>query len=552
MLAYRNAKEIGLNAEYNKIKQPTLEALMRQNLPVTGRNLELPKDTNILSTTSPQSHITYVNPDFIKISGFTEEELLGQPHNIIRHPDMPPAAFEHMWSTLKSGRSWMGLVKNRCKNGDHYWVSAYVTPIAKNGSIVEYQSVRNKPEPEQVLAAEKLYAQLRSGKAARPKWAASFSVKILLLIWGSIISSAMAAGMLTDTSISSLLLATLMSGSLSSVSVLAILSPLGRLVERARNISNNPLSQSIYTGRTDEFGQIEFALRMMQAETGAVLGRIGDASNRLSEHARGLLKDIESSNALTVEQQAETDQIATAVNQMAASIQEVASNAQHAADAAGRADTETASGQHLVAHTSQSITALEGEIRQAAQVIHELEGQSNEISKVLDVIRGIAEQTNLLALNAAIEAARAGEQGRGFAVVADEVRSLAARTQQSTTDIQSMISALQERAQSAVTVMEQSSRQADTSVAHAEEAATALDGIGQRVNEITDMNAQIATAVEQQRAVSEDINRSIINIRDAADTNVQTGQNNLQSAKSVAQLTSALSELAKQFWEKRG
>ncbi|WP_258923156.1 PAS domain-containing protein, partial [Klebsiella pneumoniae] len=104
-----------------------------------------------LSTTSPQSHITYVNPDFIKISGFTEEELLGQPHNIVRHPDMPPAAFEHMWSTLKSGRSWMGLVKNRCKNGDHYWVSAYVTPIAKNGSIVEYQSVRTKPEPEQVL-----------------------------------------------------------------------------------------------------------------------------------------------------------------------------------------------------------------------------------------------------------------------------------------------------------------------------------------------------------------------------------------------------------------
>ena len=552
MLAYRNAKEIGLNAEYNKIKQPTIEALMRQNLPVTGRNLELPKDTNILSTTSPQSHITYVNPDFIKISGFTEEELLGQPHNIVRHPDMPPAAFEHMWSTLKSGRSWMGLVKNRCKNGDHYWVSAYVTPIAKNGSIVEYQSVRTKPEPEQVLAAEKLYAQLRSGKAARPKLAASFSVKILLLIWGSIISSAMAAGMLTDTSISSLLLATLMSGSLSSVSVLAILSPLGRLVERARNISNNPLSQSIYTGRTDEFGQIEFALRMMQAETGAIVGRIGDASNRLSEHTRGLLKDIESSNVLTVEQQAETDQIATAVNQMAASIQEVASNAQHAADAAGRADTETASGQRLVAHTSQSITALEGEIRQAAQVIHELEGQSNEISKVLDVIRGIAEQTNLLALNAAIEAARAGEQGRGFAVVADEVRSLAARTQQSTTDIQSMISALQERAQSAVTVMEQSSRQAHTSVAHAEEAATALDGIGQRVNEITDMNAQIATAVEQQGAVSEDINRSIINIRDAADTNVQTGQNNLQSAKSVAQLTSALSELAKQFWEKRG
>lgn len=529
---------------------------MRQNLPVTGRNLEFPKDANILSTTSPQSHITYVNPDFIKISGFTEEELLGQPHNIVRHPDMPPAAFEHMWSTLKSGRSWMGLVKNRCKNGDHYWVNAYVTPITKNGSVIEYQSVRTKPESEQVLAAEKLYAQLRSGKVSRPKWAASFSVKILLLIWASIISSAVAVSIFTDASVNSLVLATLISGSLisgslSSVSILAILSPLRRLVEKAKNICNNPLSQPLYTGRTDEFGQIEFALRMMQAETGSVVGRIGDASNRLSEHTRELLRDIESSNVLTVEQQAETDQIATAVNQMAASIQEVANNAQHAADAAGRADSETASGQRLVAHTSQSITALEGEIRQAAQVIHELESQSNEISKVLDVIRGIAEQTNLLALNAAIEAARAGEQGRGFAVVADEVRSLAARTQQSTKDIQSMISALQERAQSAVTVMEQSSRQAHTSVAHAEEAATALDGIGLRVNDITDMNAQIATAVEQQGAVSEEINRSINNIRDAADANVQTGQNNLQSVKSVAQLTSALSELAKQFWEKR-
>lgn len=236
---------------------------------------------------------------------------------------------------------------------------------------------------------------------------------------------------------------------------------------------------------------------------------------------------------------------------MAASINEVASNAQHAADAAGSADNETSEGQRLVARTSQTITELESEIQQAAHVIHELEGQSNEISKVLDVIRGIAEQTNLLALNAAIEAARAGEQGRGFAVVADEVRSLAARTQQSTTDIQSMISSLQERARSAVTVMEQSSRQAHASVSCAQDAATALNGIGLRVNEITDMNAQIAAAVEQQGAVSEGINRGISSIRESADANVRTGQNNFHSATSVERLSNALSELARQFWDKR-
>lgn len=524
---------------------------MRKNLPVTGHNIELSRDINILSTTSAQSHITYVNPDFIKISGFTEEELLGQPHNIVRHPDMPSVVFEYMWATLKAGRSWMGLVKNRCKNGDHYWVSAYVTPITKNGAVVEYQSVRTKPEEQHVKAAEEVYAKLRSGKSAHFLPAPSLATKLLLLVWGltalNIVSSYALMAKPTNTSI----ILAIATAAFSSVGIVTFLSPLRKLLARARRISNNPISQALYTGRRDEFGQIEFALRMMQAETGSVIGRIGDASIKISEHTKSLLKDIESSNELTTGQQAETDQIATAVNQMSASIQEVANNAQCAADAAGRADNETQSGQDLVAHTSHSIKALENEITRAAQVIHELEGQSNEISKVLDVIQSIAEQTNLLALNAAIEAARAGEQGRGFAVVADEVRNLAARTQQSTTDIQSMISALQERARSAVSVMEQSSHQAHTSVDRAKEAATALEGIGLRVNEITYMNTQIAAAVEQQSAVSENINRSISNIRDAADINVQTGENNLHSAMSVAQLTNALSELAQQFWEKR-
>lgn len=533
-----------------KINYVVLEGCMRNNLPVTGRNLELPQDANILSTTSPQSHITYVNPDFIRISGFHEDELIGQPHNIVRHPDMPAAAFEHMWSTLKSGKSWMGLVKNRCKNGDHYWVSAYATPITKNGKTVEYQSVRTKPESDHVQAAESLYAAIRAGKYSVKK-SLKLETRVILSVWSGLALGLALASAITTMPLSGLIAAAVLGGGVSAIAIISLLSPLKKLVLKAGDIADNPLSQIIYTGRTDEFGQIEFALRMLQAETGAVVGRIGDASKRLDRYAGDLLQDIESSNTLTTEQQAETDQIATAVNQMAASVQEVASNAQNAADAAGSADDETSSGQRLVANTSQSITELEREIGKAAQVIHELEDQSREISKVLDVIRGIAEQTNLLALNAAIEAARAGEQGRGFAVVADEVRSLAGRTQQSTTDIQSMISTLQDRARSAVTVMEKSSKQAHQSVAHAQDAATALQGIGLRVNEITDMNAQIATAVEQQGAVSEDINRSINSIRDTANANAQTSAVNFERAVSVAELSKALSELAQQFWAKR-
>ncbi len=483
---------------------------MRQNLPVTGRAIELPGNANILSTTRPDSRISYVNPDFIKISGFTEEELIGQPHNIVRHPDMPSAAFEHMWKTLKSGRSWMGMVKNRCKNGDHYWVSAFVTPITRDGHTVEYQSVRTRPERGHVDAAEKLYRTLSSPRTKKQN-SLSVMAKISLLI-GSV--SMLIFGTLMSfmqipvfTAVMAGILMTLVS----ALGIRVLLEPLQGLASRARSIADNPISQVLYTGRHDEFGLIEFAMRMLQAETGAVVGRIADASSQLGSNANALMSDIEKSRHLSIEQQRETEQIATAVNQMTLSIQEVADSAQRASDAADRADAETSSGQRLVTDTSQSITDLEGEIKQASDVIQELEAHSKEITKVLDVIKGVAEQTNLLALNAAIEAARAGEQGRGFAVVADEVRGLAARTQQSTTEIQSMIGMLQERARGAVAVMSQSSLKANVSVSRASEASAALNGISLRVNEITDMNAQIAATVEEQGAVSEDIKEGLNN-----------------------------------------
>jgi aerotaxis receptor len=525
---------------------------MKINLPVTGRNVDVALDANILSTTDLTSAITYANDDFIQISGYTRDELLGTPHHLLRHPDMPAQAFAHMWQTLKRGRSWMGLVKNRCKNGDHYWVSAFVTPVTQNGVAVEYQSVRTRPDARLVAAAERAYAQLRGDQMTR--WQLpEISVQAKITALGSALLG-MVLSIETWLRPESFWIeaAAFVAGSgACALGVRWILRPLVRLTERAKHIADNPLSQTIYTGRGDELGQIEFALQMLEAQVGAVVGRIGDASQQLARHAAQLVDHLQSSHSSSLAQQAETDLVAAAIHQMAASVAQVASHAQQASVAADMAGTETREGHLLVGESRRAVLRLAEELGRATEVIHQLEGHSSEISGVLEVIRSIAEQTNLLALNAAIEAARAGDAGRGFAVVADEVRGLAQRTQQSTNEIQRMISTLQNGARDAVMVMQQSSEHVDNSVEQAQRAARALDGISERVEQITEMSLQIAAAVEQQSAVSEDINRNIVSIRTACEVTVDEGRQSQQNSEDVAGLAGDLRLLAREFWGRR-
>ena len=297
------------------------------------------------------------------------------------------------------------------------------------------------------------------------------------------------------------------------VSTRATLKDLGRMMER---VAGGDMTVSFQARSRDELGELGQSFNESVAKIHDLIERVSQTVGEVERQTLRVESVSAESNQAVAGQRSQIEQVATAMNQMAATAQEVARSAAMAVSSANSVNQETLSGRSLVESQVGSIQRLAGEIDQSVAAINRLASDSASISQVLDVIKGIAEQTNLLALNAAIEAARAGEQGRGFAVVADEVRNLAQKTQQATEEIQSMIQQLQQGTRDVVKVMQDSQERTDDSVRHARQAAEALESITQAVSVINDMNTQIASAAEEQSAVAEDINRNVINIGQVA------------------------------------
>ncbi len=487
---------------------------MKINLPVTQRENDYPASQVLVSTTDPKGIITYCNKPFIQVSGFSESELMGANHNLVRHPDMPTAAFKDLWVTVQAGKPWRGIVKNRCKSGDHYWVDAYVTPVYEGETLIGYQSVRTKPERIQIDKAERLYARIRERKLEDlprpliPHFGYSTRIATAFTLVGL---GAVGAGWLGNLWIG---LGTLVTGLiLSQISARAITVPIRESVTIAKKIAAGDLTFPIYVSQKNELAEILQAIKMLQSRLATVIGNIQESANGVADSVSQLASASHSTHRLMEQQHQETDMVATAMNEMSATVAEVANNTTAAADAAHRASADAQSGRAIVRESVTGIEQLAEGVSEAADAIGRLGEESENIGKILDVIRSIAGQTNLLALNAAIEAARAGEQGRGFAVVADEVRALAQRTQDATQEIQAMIQRLQDGSRSAVAVMKRGREQAEQSVLSATETDRSLDSITQSVDHINDMNAQIATAAEEQSAVVEEMNRNVESIR---------------------------------------
>lgn len=313
------------------------------------------------------------------------------------------------------------------------------------------------------------------------------------------------------------------------------------------SMSEGDMTTRIYFDGKDEMHTIAITFNFMVEKFEALVQQISSATSQLAAASEEMNTVARNAGNNITKQTRETEQVATAMNQMTSTVQEVAHNAASAAGAANNADNEAKGGKAIVTKTSHAMQELADNVESTAQVIHKLEEDSENIGTVLDVIKGIAEQTNLLALNAAIEAARAGEQGRGFAVVADEVRTLASRTQTSTQEIQGMIEQLQNGARNAVAVMEKGRHAAQSGVGQAKEAAESLEAITRAVTTINEMNAMIASAAEEQTSVAEAMNKNIVNISQLSQDTAGAADQTTAASGELSKLSSALESLVSQF-----
>ena len=496
----------------------------------------------LVSITDTRGVIIYANDIFCKVAGFTQDELHRKNHNIVRHPDMPSAAFKDLWTELKAGNHWQGIVKNRCKDGRYYWVDAYVTPMYENGVLTGYQSVRVKPSDELKQKAAAVYQAINNNKLGMSEQTKSNIKKFTSFVATAFI--------IVSTFVN---LGLLWAGAILAAFVVLFVSLFDELISLPRYIKQQ---QQKYTSicrviYTDEGLQsvLEFRESLYKARIRTVLGRMDDSLSVIAKVVDNLNTAIRDTNDKIDDQNNETTQIATSMNEMSLTITEVSENVVQTADRVDQVYQQCAKSKSLISGSVKQISGLQHNVTLAHGVSEELVKIVTSINAQVVEIQGIADQTNLLALNAAIEAARAGEQGRGFAVVADEVRSLSARTHSVSDGINESVHHVTDKLANVTKLMLSNITTSQECVESGRSAHDSAEEIYQQMLSIADLTTQVSTASEEQSVVADEINNNVQRVADLAQALVDSDTlfNNISLLNQEA---SQLTKLATTFSHK--
>ena len=517
---------------------------MRINLPVTAHEFPFPAGQTLVSTTDDKGRILYCNPAFIAVSGYQKDELLGQPHNLIRHPDMPEEAFRDMWATIASGRPWSAPVKNRRKNGDYYWVMANATPLLENGRAIGYMSVRTEATREQIAAAQQLYAKMRAekeqgrevhalkagelvkksltgrlsqwlqptltGKLFLTLLGAAFAGPAIIAATAGVPQAALLAGW--GTSALALLLAWVYLRALS-------IRPLDTLVAAANRMAAGDLTHALRRTRNDQIGELQTALSQLNVNLRSIVRDARDQSGEMV-HATA---EIAQGN-LDLSQRTEAQ--ASNLEQTAASMEEITGTVRQSSESAAQAS-------HLSSVVLKDSEQGSHAVNEVDAAMKSIEHASRKIADITQVIDGIAFQTNILALNAAVEAARAGEQGRGFAVVAGEVRSLAQRTITAAKEIKVLI--------------DDSAKQVSLGSQKTESARNTIEKAVEGVRRVHALMDEITHATHEQLGGISQINAAVSQMDTITQQNAALVEEIAASAQSLEGLARNVSETVQIF-----
>lgn len=499
---------------------------MRRNQTIVDEEVRFEDSQELVSTTDTRGIITYANSVFCEVAGYENSELVGKNHNIVRHPDMPKAAFKDMWAHLEAGRPWQGIVKNLCKDGRYYWVDAFVTPIFEGSKLTGYQSVRVKPKEEQIKRASDFYQAVNTGKTSRTK-EFSYAQKASLYLVAACVT-AIFTSFATDW-----------------FAGLAIfmMSLLGLVVFRTELVETPKFAQSlkeeydsvsrVVLGGHGTKGIVHFHLGMQKAMQRTILGRTSDAANGLSKVVEDTLRIAHQTTQGIIQQQQEMQHITTSIHSMIDGSKAVTSNTLRTSDTMHLTKEQCAQAKTLIIDGRDGVSGLSSMVEQAASIADELMIASDTVAKTIGEIESIADQTNLLALNAAIEAARAGESGRGFSVVADEVRALSTRTQESAAKTIASTQVMRTTLEEWVGKMHASRDSANMSATQANESAESIENVYTQIAEISHLLKDIVQASETQEQTCNTVNNNVESIFNVANSNADLAKQMEDNAQNL-------------------